>query len=131
MRIAVSVLADDAITRLGIAAQLRGQPRIQVLDDDVGGEPDVLVLAVTALDEAGRRYVRSVRHQVDRPFVLVVAQLDDHDILVAGQAGAGAVVDRRDVTSARLIHGIEVAVGPSSTAPDRSRSFRCSPEPTA
>lgn len=97
----VQVIADDEVSELGVRAQLRGQPGVRVLDPGTSDEPEVTIVVSDAMDEGAVRVLRQVRGS-GRPVVSVVNRIDDAGLMTAVEAGAGAIVPRREATPQRL-----------------------------
>jgi DNA-binding NarL/FixJ family response regulator len=100
MRIPVSVSADDPVTKMGVAAQLRGRPEVLVVE--AGDRAEVAVVATERLDETALVQLRSIQRNDCARVVLIVNHLDDTGVLVAAKAGVCALLRRVDATPERL-----------------------------
>ena len=100
----VQVVADDEVSELGVRAQLRGQPGVRILESGAGDEAEVTIVVSDAMDDATARALRRARGNSQRPVVSVVNRIDDAGLMTAVEAGASAIVPRRDATPERLAH---------------------------
>lgn len=98
----VQVVADDAVSELGVRAQLRGQPRLTVLEPDAVDVPEVTIVVSDTVDERAVQSVRRAHVPGQRSVVSVVNHLDDSGLMTAVEAGAAAIVPRSEATPERL-----------------------------
>lgn len=118
-RIAVSVHAQDPITRAGLVAQLAHRPEVQVVDADDAVAGGVTVVLADEVDDATLRAVRAARVGDANRVVLVATRLGDGDLLAAVEAGASSVLRRREATPDRVIDSVRVAsTGAAEMSPD-------------
>ena len=116
-RIPVSVYASDPVSQAGIATQLRGRPEIHVIDEDLDGA-EVAVVMVDEVDESAVGVIRA-KHRNCARVVLVVARLEDRDVLAGVEAGACAILRRSEARPERLAAVVgSAAVGDGSVPPD-------------
>ena len=115
-RIAVMIHAEDPISEAGLAAQLRRQPELHLVED---GEPDQAVVAVIItedVDDETARVVRCVRRR--GPKVVVVAtRLDDAGLINAAEAGACGLLRRSEAHPHRLVEAVRTAAAGDGTLP--------------
>jgi DNA-binding NarL/FixJ family response regulator len=117
-RINVSVWASDPLSRAGTVAQLRGQGRVHVVDDDAGGA-DVALVVADEIDADALRSIRSLRRQGAHGVALLVTRLDDRALLAAVEAGVAGVLRRSQATVLNLVSTIQsVAAGEGTLPPD-------------
>jgi DNA-binding NarL/FixJ family response regulator len=116
-RLAVAIATADPVSRAGLAAQLQGQPFMEVVDSvepDGGG---VVVVVADEVDEATTREIRSFRGAGQERIVLLVARVDDAGLLAAVEAGVSGVVRRSQATPAHLAAAITAAAAGEGTLP--------------
>jgi DNA-binding NarL/FixJ family response regulator len=99
-KLATYVAAADAISRAGLAAQLRGQPALLLVDDPK--RASVAVVAVDQVDEQETRVIRGLLRGGCYHVVVVSTTLDDQAVLRAVEAGACAILRRGEATAERL-----------------------------
>jgi DNA-binding NarL/FixJ family response regulator len=118
-RISTFVYGDDPISQAGVAAQLRGQPDVDVVDERRIDDAEVAVVVVEAIDEHAARTVRAVQRNQCPRVVLVATHLDDAALLLAVECGASAVLRRREANSDTLVRAVvSAARGDGMLAPD-------------
>jgi DNA-binding NarL/FixJ family response regulator len=117
-RISVYVHADDPISQAGVASQLRTRPEVLVLEaaDAVRAQ-----VALVVGDRVGERMLQALRllRQSGARVVLVVADVEDVDLVSAVEAGLAGLVRREEATPDRLITVIRAAaLGEGAVPPD-------------
>lgn len=118
-RVGVFVYASDPISQAGVAAQIRGRPRISVVDERFIDDADVSVVVVDEIDDAAARTVRGIQRDGCPRIVLVATNLDEAALLRAVECDARAVLRRREASPERLSEVVElVARGEGAMAPD-------------
>lgn len=119
MRVQVFVAAEDPVSELGIAAQLRGHPDLTVVDPEAAGPDAVAVVVADEMSSEAERLIRSVQRSGHERIVLVVTRVDDAGLLAAIEAGAGAILRRSEATAARLDQAVLAATrGEGAMPPD-------------
>ena len=118
-RVPTYVGADDPISRAGLAAQLRSQPRLVVVDEVE--RATVAVVAVDEVDEAAAHTIRTLSGGGGpRPglhVVVVSTSLDDRGVLKAVEAGACAILRRIEAAPERLAAVLVAALEGHGTLP--------------
>lgn len=117
-QLTVYVHADDPILRAGLASQLRPRPEVKVID---APEPNRTSVALVVADRVAEPTLRTLRslQRVGARLVLVVAELDDADLVAAVEAGVAGVVRRAEASPDRLINVVQAAaVGDGALPPD-------------
>ncbi|MFD4374798.1 response regulator transcription factor [Streptomyces sp. NPDC058486] len=107
-RTAVAVLAQDPISKAGVASQLRPRPEITMTEwgEAVDPAPEVVVLVVDTVDEETLRLLRNIcRTSTARP-VLVTTDIDEQKLVNAAECGVAGVIRRAEATSEHLVHVI-------------------------
>lgn len=99
-QVATYVAAGDPIGRAALAAQLRSQGDLSVVDEP--GQASVGVVALDEVDEEGARHIRSLLREGCPNVVVVSTALDDAGVLRAVEAGACAVLRRQEAAPERL-----------------------------
>jgi len=116
-RIPVLIATADPVSRAGLAAQLRDQPRMEVVDELEVGGAGVVVVVADEVDEATTREIRTIRGTGHERIVLLVAKVDDSGLLAAVEAGVCGVVRRSQATSGHLGGAIAAAAAGEGTLP--------------
>jgi DNA-binding NarL/FixJ family response regulator len=117
-RIAVSVHADDPISQAGVASQLRPRPEVRVLDRAEAHTARVALVVADKVAEPTLKLLRGLQRSGAR-LVLVVAELDDSDLIAAVEAGVAGLVRRSEATPDRMVMVIRsAAVGEGAVPPD-------------
>ncbi|MCU1490682.1 MAG: transcriptional regulator, LuxR family [Acidimicrobiaceae bacterium] len=114
-RLATYVAAGDAISRAGLATQLRSQTELLVVDDPK--RASVAVLAVDEVCEEEARVVRTLLRGGCRHVVVVSTGLDDRGVLTAVEAGACAILRRGEASPERLAAVLVAAMEGHGTLP--------------
>ncbi|MDJ0770591.1 MAG: response regulator transcription factor [Ilumatobacter sp.] len=118
-RCGVFVYGSDPISQAGVASQLRGRPRISVVEERHIDDADVAVVVVDEIDESTVRTVRGIQRDHCPSIVLVATNVDDAALLQAVECGARAVLRRSEATPERLSKAVEYAErGDGEMAPD-------------
>lgn len=118
-RICVTAVAPDPLSRAGLAATLRGQVGISVVDVPDPDEPAVAVVVADEVDESVLRQIRAARAAGHERVVLLVTRIDDTGLLSAVEAGVMGVIRRSQATPAHLAGAIRAAAaGEGSLPPD-------------
>ena len=106
------------ILRAGLASQLRPRPEVKVIDAPEPGRTSVALVVADRVAEPTLRTLRSLQ-RVGARLVLVVAELDDADLVAAVEAGVAGVVRRAEASPDRLINVVQAAaVGDGALPPD-------------
>lgn len=117
-RVPIYVHADDPISRAGVASQLRPRPEVLVLDTAEADQAKVALVVSDRVADTTLTVLRSLQRGGTR-LVLVVAELDDNDLVAAVEAGVAGLVRRHEATPDRLISVINSAsAGEGSVPPD-------------
>ena len=118
-RLMVAIATADPVSRAGLAAQLHGQPAMEVVDAVEPGAAGVVVVVADEVDDATTREIRTIRATGQEHVVLLVAKVDDAGLLAAVEAGVSGVVRRAQATPANLAAAIgAAAVGEGTLPPD-------------
>ena len=117
LRIPVFVFAHDPVLQAGVQSQLRGQPEIEIAE-----APDRSRVAVVVADQVDIDVTTAMRglqrNGVPR-IIGVIALLDASGVISMAEAGACAMLRRRDSTTAALVHAVQLADrGDGSLPPD-------------
>src|SRR4051794_8174246 len=114
--IAVHVRASDAILEAGVAAELGGRPEVVL----AAGEDDAAVVVVVA-DAVDAETLPTIArlHEAGHRVVLVVAQLDDAQLLAAIEAGVQSILRRCEARGEAMVAAVRAAsAGSGSIPPD-------------
>lgn len=115
-RIPVYLAAGDAISRDGIASQLRGQG-VELVDERRLDDRSVAVLIVDELDDQAIRDIRALRRQSVRSVVVVATRIEDAGLLAAAEAGANGMLQRAQSTPQNLLNSIQAAASGEGCLP--------------
>jgi DNA-binding NarL/FixJ family response regulator len=112
--------ALDPLLVAGLTAQLRGHPRIELIEFDERADGEsVAVTAVDTLDEDATVMIRRARAHGCRRVVLVCGTPDGLDPFEALDLGVYAILARQDATPHRLAHAVlSVAAGEAALPAD-------------
>lgn len=102
-RIPVLLQGGDAISQAGLAATLRSQPDIQLVDPPDARPDCVVMLIVDRVDEDTRQKLRALHRRGLKRIVLISAQVDDSDLMAAVEDGVSAVTRRSETTPDLLV----------------------------
>jgi DNA-binding NarL/FixJ family response regulator len=117
-QITVYVHADDAILQAGLASQLRPRPEVRVVEAAEADRAQVALVVSDRVSEPALRLIRTLQRNGTR-LVLVVAELDDADLVAAVEAGVAGVVRRTEASPERLIGVVRsAAAGEGALPPD-------------
>ena len=116
-RLAVAIATTDPLSRAGLAAQLQGQPAMEVVDGVEPGAAGVVVVVAHEVDDATTREIRAIRATGQEHVVLLVAKVDDAGLLAAVEAGVSGVVRRSQATPSQLVSAIGAAAAGEGTLP--------------
>lgn len=115
----IYVRATDPLSEAGLAAHLRWQPDVQLVDSGAVDGDVVAIVAVTALDDQSLALLRSVNANGCQRIVLVVEELDDAGLLSAIEHGVCWVEHRSEATPERLARlAIKASAGQAALPPD-------------
>lgn len=118
-RIKVFLYAGDPISQAGMAAQLRGRPEIELIDETAVDEAAVAVITADTVDEPTIRVARAVQRNGCPKVVLVVTDLAERDVTRAVEAGVVGLLRRTGATTEQLVAAIRgAAAGDGVLPPD-------------
>ena len=118
-QIPVVVCAADPLSRAGIISQLRRVNGFTIASvDDPPADAIALVVADSMSDEVAAD-LRALRGRGIARVVLLVARVDDRDLLAAVEAGASGVIRRSEATAGNMANAIRsAAAGEGTLSPD-------------
>jgi DNA-binding NarL/FixJ family response regulator len=117
-QVRVAIHAPDAITRAGLADQLRNDRRLCELPPKRAAEADVTVLAVDTADASTLSLLRTLADRPRARFVLVLGGPWQADVFAAVDRGVRAVLWRNTITPTILTQALlTVAEGGGSFPP--------------
>lgn len=118
-RVPIYVHAQDQITHAGMAAQLRFEPGVELINEKNVNEATIGIVAVDTVDEAALTLLRDLNSRGCRRVVLVITALADTDLIRVLECGVCAVVHRADVTANRLAQlAVKAAAGEGALPSD-------------
>src|SRR5688572_15836763 len=79
-RVITYVYAQDPVFQVGIAAQLRPRPEIDLVDDDRIDDTEVAIVIADDIDDGTTRIIRAIQRNGCPRVVLVVSRLDDSGV---------------------------------------------------
>ncbi len=118
-QIPVVVCASDPLSRAGIISQLRRTHGFSVASvDDPPADSVALVVADGMTDDVAGD-LRVLRGRGISRIVLLVARVDDRDLLAAVEAGVSGVIRRAEATAGNMAAAIRsAAAGEGTLSPD-------------
>jgi DNA-binding NarL/FixJ family response regulator len=117
-RIAVYIDANDPISQVGVASQLRPRPEVRVLEAAEADQASIALVVADRVSERTLQVLRS-RQRGGAKLILVVSEIDDTDLVAAVEAGIAGVVRREDATPERLVQVIRsVSANGGAVPPD-------------
>jgi DNA-binding NarL/FixJ family response regulator len=118
-QIPVVVCAADPLSRAGIISQLRRVNGFTIASvDDPPADAVALVVADGMSDDVAAD-LRALRGRGVARVVLLVARVDDRDLLAAVEAGASGVIRRSEATAGNMAAAIRsAAAGEGTLSPD-------------
>ncbi|MEV1069930.1 response regulator transcription factor [Streptomyces sp. NPDC050263] len=124
MSIAVTVHADDPLSRAGVVSCLRNQPGIEVSEGSgrgvrgrVGRAASVAVVLADRVDEPTAVVLRRLIRGDHRDVVLVVDRLREPELMTAVGCGVHTFVWRRQATPDHLLKAVRSAARGDSEMP--------------
>ncbi len=122
LRVPVYACSADPISRSGVESQLRFEPDLRVVHDDQLDDAVVAVVAAETPDTVTLDLVADLRRRGLDKIILVVAMLNDSDLVAVIEAGVCALIRRPEVTPAKLADLVKrAAVGEAELPPDLLR----------
>jgi DNA-binding NarL/FixJ family response regulator len=117
--IPVVVCAADPLSRAGIVSQLRRAHGFTVPPED-NPPPDAVALVVAdSMTDDVAAELRVLRGRGVARVILLIARVDDRDLLAAVEAGASGVIRRSEATAGNLAAAIRsAAAGEGTLSPD-------------
>jgi DNA-binding NarL/FixJ family response regulator len=118
-QIPVIVCAADPLSRAGIVSQLRRAHGFTVAsEEDPPADAVALVVADAMTDDVAAE-LRVLRGRGVARVILLIARVDDRDLLAAVEAGASGVIRRSDATAGNMATAIRsAAAGEGTLSPD-------------
>ena len=108
-QIRVAVQATDPLSHAGLAALLQFRGDLTVVRNAQRAEADVLVVAAERLSTEVVATLRRAGAETGAPVVLVVAEIDEGDLLTAVECRVVAILPRGAVSADRLAHSVKAA----------------------
>ncbi|MEW2113665.1 response regulator transcription factor [Streptomyces sp. NPDC005474] len=120
-RVAVSVLAEDQISRSGVVSQLRQRPELWVLQESEQ-ERATVVFVVTdsvtdSVDDRTVVLLRRLRHTSAARVVLIASRVDDAGLVTAAECGVLGVLRRSEASPDRIVQVALLAARGESSMP--------------
>jgi DNA-binding NarL/FixJ family response regulator len=116
-RIPVLLQGGDAISQAGLAATLRGQQEIQLVEPAEARSECVVVLTVERIDDDTRQRLRTLQRRGFRRIVLISSQVDDGDLMAVVEDGVSAVTRRSETTPELLVRLAKAAARGDGVVP--------------
>lgn len=118
VRVPVLLQGNDAISQAGLAATLRAQPDVQLVE--VGGDAwleCVVVLTVDRIDADARQRLLALQRRGFRRIVLIASHVDDGDLMALVADGVSAVTRRSEATPEVLLRLVKAAARGDGAVP--------------
>jgi len=116
-QIRVAVQATDPLSHAGLAALLQFRGDLTVVRNAQRTEADVLVVAAERLSTEVVATLRRAGAETGAPVVLVVAEIDEGDLLTAVECRVVAILPRGAVSADRLAHSVKAAASGGGVLP--------------
>ena len=113
----VAVQATDPLSHAGLAALLQFRGDLTVVRNAQRTEADVLVVAAERLSTEVVATLRRAGAETGAPVVLVVAEIDEGDLLTAVECRVVAILPRGAVSADRLAHSVKAAASGGGVLP--------------
>jgi len=118
-QISVVVFAGDPLSRAGIISQLRRAQGIAIASADDPPEGAVALMAADGMDDDVANALRALRARGIGRILLLVARLDDRDLMAAVEAGVSGVIRRSEATAGNMAAAIRsTSAGEGTLSPD-------------
>lgn len=101
-QIPVHVYSTDSITRCGLVAQVEQAPELRAVDEGAVNEDSVVILAAELIDDPTVAMMREFGHRGCPHFILVTSSFDENTLRAAVNVGMSGMVNRSEVTAAKL-----------------------------
>lgn len=102
-RVPVLLQGGDAISQAGLAATLKAQSEIQLVESDDAWPECVVMLTVDRIDDDTRQRLRALQRRGFRRIVLISSHVDDGDLMAVVEDGVSAVTRRSETTPELLV----------------------------
>jgi len=116
-RVPVVLHGGDAISQAGLAATLRAQSEIQLVEQDDAWPECVVVLTVDRIDDDARQRLRALQRRGFRRIVLISSHVDDGDLMAVVEDGVSAVTRRSETTPELLVRLAKAAARGDGVVP--------------
>lgn len=116
-RVPVLLQGGDAISQAGLAATLRAQQDIHLVDPAQARPESVVILAVDRIDDDTRQRLQMLRRRGFRRIVLIASHVDDGDLMAVVEAGVSAVTRRSETTPDLLVRLAKAAARGDGVVP--------------
>ena len=116
-RVPVLLQGGDAISQAGLAATLRAQPEIKLVEADDAWPECVVVLTVDRIDDDARQRLRALQRRGFRRIVLISSHVDDGDLMAVVEDGVSAVTRRSETTPEMLVRLAKAAARGDGVVP--------------
>lgn len=116
-RVPVLLQGGDAISQAGLAATLRAQDEIRLVESDDAWPECVVVLTVDRIDDDARQRLRALQRRGFRRIVLISSYVDDGDLMAVVEDGVSAVTRRSETTPELLVRLAKAAARGDGVVP--------------
>jgi DNA-binding NarL/FixJ family response regulator len=116
-RIPVLLQGGDAISQAGLAATLRAQQDVLLVDASQARPECVVMLLVERVDDDARKRLRALQGRGFRRIVLIAAHVDDGDLMAVVEDGVLAVTRRSETTPDLLVRLAKAAARGDGVVP--------------
>lgn len=119
VRLPVSVVAADPLSRAGAISQLRTMSDVTLSEADDLPPGGVALVVADEVDPDTIQTIRGLRRRGVERIALLVGRLDDRGLLAAVEAGVGGVIRRSEASPHTLVSAIRsIAAGDGLLPPD-------------
>lgn len=118
-QIHVVVCAGDPLSRAGLISQLRRTREFVIASETDAPDDAVALVVADVMDDEVASQIRGLRGRGLSRIVLLIARVDDRDLLGAIEAGASGVLRRSEATAGNLSTAVRsAAAGDGTLSPD-------------
>jgi DNA-binding NarL/FixJ family response regulator len=105
--VAIRLDAPDPVAELGVLVQLQGRAEVVIAGPQ--GRPAVTVAVLDPVDDESVAWLQDLHAVTGLPIVVVTGTAEPAGLVALVEAGACAILARRDATASRLVRAIQLA----------------------
>jgi DNA-binding NarL/FixJ family response regulator len=113
--VAIRLDSPDPIAEIDAHAQLQGRPEVVIAGPQ--GRPAVALAVLAGVDDDALEWLRALRAGSGLPIVVIIGPAAPAGLVRLVEAGASAILGRREATAARLVRAIQLAAAGQGDLP--------------